>query len=41
MPSYMCTEAFLWNVYIAHNVYFQYSSFINKIINPPRIKKNT
>ena len=29
----------LWNVYIAHNIYFQYGSFINKMTNPPSIKK--
>jgi hypothetical protein len=29
----------LWNVYIAHNIYFQHDSFINKITNPPSIKK--
>jgi hypothetical protein len=29
----------LWNIFIAHNVYFQHSSFVNKITHPPSIKK--
>ena len=29
----------LWNIFLAHNVYFQQSGFVNKIINPPSIKK--
>jgi hypothetical protein len=32
-------RSLLWNVYIAHNIYFQHASFINKITNPPSIKK--
>ena len=29
----------LWNAFLAHQIYFQYSSFTNKIINPPKINK--
>ena len=32
-------RGFLWNMFIAHNIYFQHSSFTKKIINPPIIKK--
>jgi hypothetical protein len=32
-------RGFLWNMFIAHNIYFQHSSFTKKIINPPLIKK--
>ena len=29
----------LWNIFIVWDVFFQHSSFVNKTINPPRIKK--
>jgi len=29
----------LWNMFVAHNIYFQYSSFVNTICKPPTIKK--
>jgi hypothetical protein len=32
-------KGLLWNIFIADQIYFQHSSFINKIINPPGIKK--
>jgi hypothetical protein len=28
----------LWNMFITHNIYFQYNSFTNTIFNPPTIK---
>ena len=29
----------LWNIFLAHDVFLQQSGFVNKIINPPSIKK--
>jgi hypothetical protein len=29
----------LWNMFITHNIHFQYSSFVNTIFKPPIIKK--
>lgn len=33
------SKGILWNIFIAQNIYFQHNSYINKIINPPKLKK--
>ena len=33
------SKGILWNIFIAQNIYFQHKSFINEIVNPPKLKK--
>ncbi len=33
------SKGILWNIFIAQNIYFQHKSCINKIVNPPKLKK--